>query len=721
VPRYLTSFVGRETDLRALKASLRSARLVTLVGPGGAGKSRLAAEIGGTDADLWPDGVTWIDLVGASDVAAAAVATLELPGRGSAQQVIASWLAAKQALLILDNCEQVVDACARFCQAMLQRSPALRIVATSREPLGVGGEMRWPVSPLSDDDAVQLFETRAKLVAPAFKVAAGNRKDVTEICHRLDSLPLAIEMAAARLDVMSERELSANLDDRFRVLASGARTSPERQQTMAATIDWSYRLLTGAEAGLFRRLAVFQGGFTMEGAQAVADRDGGPVLPVLTALVQKSMVVADRTHAATRYRLLESHHAFATERLRESGEVDDTQRRHYDHFSSQSWSGLEAANFWRALAWARENIDDGGLALALKVAESEFTDAGRARKLLNELLERRGTSPALRARALNLAARLASRQNDHADGRKLVDASLAAAREVGDSDLIAQALLASGLVYHSAGELGVPSRMYDEAFTLLDASGNRVMAIEVRNQRAWLAIEQGDHAAAREMVQGCIAFSRSAGDSVSTARFLESLANAQLGLGDRDGATVSWKESLAIFRDLDDAFGIIWCVGGLSLVAAASGEDERTLRLAAVVDRMSREWSLSALVYRLKQLDDACRRARERLGDRRSDAIWSEGLEMDTAHAVEYALDEHRSKSAELADGGVLSRREREVVAMVAAGMTNKQIADRLFIAERTAEGHVERIRGKLGVRSRTEVATWAVEHGIERPALDKP
>jgi Response regulator containing a CheY-like receiver domain and an HTH DNA-binding domain len=204
------------------------------------------------------------------------------------------------------------------------------------------------------------------------------------------------------------------------------------------------------------------------------------------------------------------------------------------------------------------------------------------------------------------------------------------------------------------------------------------------------------------------------------ARHLESLANAQLGLGDIEAAEAGWTESLSIFRDLSDPFGTIWCLGGLALVAAAHGDQERALRLAAVADRMSREWSLSTGSFRLSQLDDACRNARAKLGDRKGDGMWNDGQTMSFDRAMEYALGKD-AKTELLVDAGPLSRREREVVAMVAVGMTNRQIADRLFIAERTAEGHVERIRNKLGVRSRTEVATWAVERGVGSQKLDKP
>jgi predicted ATPase/DNA-binding NarL/FixJ family response regulator len=728
LPHHLTSFVGREAELRSLKRLLSTSRLVTLTGTGGAGKSRLASELAQANASLWPDGVWWIELAGADDVSGAVVATLELPGRGPAQDVVASWLAARKALLILDNCEHLVADCAAFCQRILERCPQLNIMATSREPLGVPGEARWPVASLRDPDALLLFEARARLVSPDFRMATGNLDPVTRICQRLDRLPLAIEMAAARIDVMSEQELLSNLNDRFRFLTSGTRTAPQRQQTMAAAIDWSHRMLSDEEARLFRRLSVFQGGFAPDGVQAVcADETDANLIDLLTGLVQKSMVVADRLDdGSTRFRLLESHHAFALDRLRDAGELELMHKRHYEYFTAsigtaeQKWKARESANFWAALAWARHNVDDTGLALAVEVADSEFADHSRARALLLDLLDHSQPKGAPRAKALNLAARFAMRQGDHTSARALADSSVAVAREVGDSELIAHTLRGAGVVYHSVGELDAAARMYEEALSKLKDSDDQRLAIEVKNQLGVLTTERGLYREGLEIVMECLAFSRSEGDEQSTARFLESLANAQFGLGDIDAATASWKESLATFRELNDAFGTIWCTGGLALVAAARGDDERALRLQAVVTRMSGEWSVSAWPLRIKQLDEACERAAARLGARKSEAARNDGRTMTTLRALEYTLSEDSAQAVTPTEAGPLSRREREVVALVAAGMTNKEIGQRLFIAERTAEGHVERIRNKLGFRSRTEVATWAVEQGIVARSLDK-
>jgi len=712
LPLHLTSFVGREADLRALKSLLRASRLVTLTGTGGAGKSRLAAETARANSHAWPDGVWWIELADETDVAAAVVARLELPGRGSPQDVAISWLASRHTLLVLDNCEHVIAQSASFSQALLQRCPELTILATSREPLGVPGEVRWPVSALGDPDALSLFEVRARLVAPEFKVAAPNREPVIAICERLDRLPLAIEMAAARLDLMSEQELLTNLNDRFGVLASGARTAPERQQTMAAAIDWSFRLLTPEEAMLFRRLAVFQGGFTLEAGRAVGAN--GDTLRLLNGLVQKSMVVADRlVDGKTRYRMLESNHDYASDKLRESGELAAIQRRHYDFFRAQAWRWRESANFWAALAWARDNAEDAGLGLAVELAESEFSDHSRVRKLLMERMARAQGSDPVRARALNVAGRTASRQGDGAAAVKLVDESIGLAREVGEPRLIATMLRGAGVVYHTAGRLDDSRRMYDEALALLERSSDRRLAIDIQNQVGIIANERGDFETGLAILNDCVAFSRSTGDRLELSRYLESLANSQLGLGDVAEAAASWAESLAIERDLNNPLGMVWALGGLALVAAARKEDERALRLASVVDRVSRESAFSTLPQRVDQLNEALDRIRKKFGQQKSDALWKDMQALPMAQALDYALATAGTEPVASAETGPLSRREREVAAMVAAGMTNRQIAGKLFIAERTAEGHVERIRNKLGVRSRTEVATWAVAHGL--------
>jgi non-specific serine/threonine protein kinase len=318
-----------------------------------------------------------------------------------------------------------------------------------------------------------------------------------------------------------------------------------------------------------------------------------------------------------------------------------------------------------------------------------------------------------------MAARLAWRQADRSASRELAESAVSGARKLGDPELLARALSGAGLVYETAGELALAGQTYDEALSILSDATNRQLVDDVSNLRALLAITQGDPAGAIEILGPRIASAKSQDDPARMARYLESLANAQLDLGQVDEAAESWNASLSVFSVVNDWFGIIWSLIGLSLVAAARGQDDRALRLAGAADRLSREYSLTTWSFRNQQLEDARKQAHDRTRGR-GDAAWTEGQAMTTAEALEYALAGDAPRAEGLADEGLLSRREREVVTMVASGMTNKEIAQRLFIAERTAEGHVERIRNKLGVRSRTEVATWAVAHGLDPRPLDK-
>lgn len=742
MPHYLTNFVGRAAELTALQSLLANSRMVTLTGAGGSGKTRLAVELGRTCLDLWPGGVSLVELASVNDprqVPGAVVAALELPGRGQALDVVTTWLAARRAVLVLDNCEHLVAACAEFCELVLERCPELTIIATSREALGVLGETHWPVTSMRATDAVQLFEARARLVGPDFRVTESNLQTVTQICERLDGMPLAIELAAASLDMMTEQEILSQLSDRFRLLTRGNRTAPPRQQTMIATIDWSYGLLTEEEALLFRRLSVFRGGFSLEGARDVcADGLTGSVLEILAGLIRKSMVVAERAEGSgSRYRLLETQLSYAENLLGETGEFELVRRRHYEYFlesvatrtrsgtglraeqpppgvAEAAWIAREWGNLWAAVGWARSNADDLGLLLAVHLAESGFPDPTARRSLLMDLLERSAEKGALRANALLWAARLANLQGDYDAALRAAAAGLALARELGDAEMVAFALLVAGTVHSSHQDVDTAAEMYDEAMALLKGSSNHSLVTAIRNNAALLAVEKGDYASARDILLECVAAARAEGGVSGIADYLDSLAWAQLGLNNRQEATANWKESLSLHRNARDNSGTIWCLYGLSCVASAGGEDKRGLRLAAAAKRLSDESSYSSDPWVHRQVEEWQRRSRSRLGAHKSEDAWNQGGAMTVDQAIDYALGQ--SEPEIVIDAGLLSRRQREVATLVAAGMTNREIAERLFIAERSAEGHVERIRNRLGVRSRTEVATWAVEHGLTAP-----
>ena len=357
-PAQLTSFIGRERETAAVQELLRATRLLTLTGAGGSGKTRLALEVASRVGAQYPDGVAWVELAPLSNPElvphhVADALGVRRDGIRSARDALLEALRDWEALLVLDNCEHLVEACARLAEALLRGCPRLRIMTTSREALGVGGERAWlvpaltlpeagkPVTPgaAAASEAIRLFVERTQAVRPSFELTDGNAAAVTQICHRLDGLPLAIELAAARARVLDPQQIAARLNDVFGLLSTGSRTALPRQRTLRGTIEWSHTLLTEPEQILFRRLAVFAGGFTIDAAEAVAS--GGAlaaaeVLDLLSALVEKSLVVLETEALEARYRMLETIRQFARERLEEAGEATELGRRHARFFLARA-------------------------------------------------------------------------------------------------------------------------------------------------------------------------------------------------------------------------------------------------------------------------------------------------------------------------------------------------------------------------------------------------
>ena len=392
LPVQLTSFVGRAVELTDARRILADNRLVTLTGAGGVGKTRLALEVAGRIMSEYRDGVWYVDLAPIIDpdlvpvAVARALGLPDQPGR-SMMETLLGFIGDRQMLVVLDNCEHLLDACAALIVALLGACPGLTLLTASREPIGVAGEVTWRVRSLSlADEAIELFTDRARHVRPDFHLTADNTTAVTEICRRLDGMPLAIELAAARIRALSLTEILDSLHDRFRLLTGGARTAVRRQQTLRASVDWSHMLLTEPERVVFRRLAVFLGGFDLDATRAVAG--GGEVQPyqvldLLTLLIDKSLIVAENTTGRTRYRLLETVRQYALEKLGESGEADTVRARHRDHYTAMAalldtpagndyerrieQAETEIDNLRAAFAWSRENTE---IALALALASS---------------------------------------------------------------------------------------------------------------------------------------------------------------------------------------------------------------------------------------------------------------------------------------------------------------------------------------------------------------
>ncbi|WP_286137352.1 LuxR family transcriptional regulator [Mycobacterium sp. IS-3022] len=480
LPVQLSSFIGRKAEISGIREALAANRLVTLTGAGGAGKTRLAIQVAAEIASEFADGVWYVDLAPITDpdvvpvTTARALGIPDQPGQPT-RDVLLRFIRDRRMLILLDNCEHLLDSSADLVIALLAGGPALTLLATSREPIGVTGEVSWRVPSLSlTDDAIELFSDRARRTKPEFRVTPENTEIVTEICRRLDGLPLAIELAAARVRALSPSEILISLHDQFRLLTGGARTAVRRQQTLRASVDWSHALLSEPEQVLFRRLSVFHGGFDVDAAQAVAggaDAERYQVLDQLTLLVDKSLVVAEDTPHRTRYRLLETVRQYAQEKLHESREGDDVRTRHRDHYTATAamldaradsgyqervgWAEAEIDNLRAAFAWSRERADDR-LALALASSlQPVWSTRGRVQEGLNWLSAAlagdsppNGDTAAARVRATADKALLLSFAGS-TEGREEAEQALATARELGDPVLVVRALTACGALVNA--------------------------------------------------------------------------------------------------------------------------------------------------------------------------------------------------------------------------------------------------------------------------------
>jgi predicted ATPase/class 3 adenylate cyclase/DNA-binding CsgD family transcriptional regulator len=518
----LTSFVGRDAEIRDVGRILAHNRLVTLTGTGGAGKTRLAVQVAVRLTGEFCDGVRWVDLGPVTDphlvpvTVARALGAPDQPGR-SLLDTLTGFIGDRRMLLVLDNLEHLLDSCAPRIVALLGACPGLTMLATSREPIGVPGEVTWRVPSLSlADEAIELFTDRARRVRPDFALSDDNAAVVREICRRLDGIPLAIELAAARVRALSLFDILDGLQDRFRLLNGGGRTAVYRHQTLRASEDWSHELLSGSERIIFRRLAVFLGGFDLEAAQAVGatgalDRD--QVLEHLTMLVDKSLAMAETHGPRMRYRLLETVRAYALEKLGESGEENDVRARHRDHYTSLAaeldspapagherlleLAEIEIDNLRAAFAFSRDNADHD---LALQLAsslQSLWLIRGRVSEGLawfDGVLDHPGVqqgelAPAVRARALADRAVLhASRAiREKADQ---VQQALAIAREVGDPALLVRALIARGSI--ASHDVDGARPYFAEAMEIARALGDGFTLCQILAWQAFAAHVAGD-------------------------------------------------------------------------------------------------------------------------------------------------------------------------------------------------------------------------------------
>jgi predicted ATPase/DNA-binding CsgD family transcriptional regulator len=805
LPAALTSFVGREREVDEVGCLLTGARLLTLTGSGGCGKTRLALEVAARRRPDGLDGVWLADLAALNDpdrvvaTVAAALGIRDEAGR-SPLEALAGALRGQRVLLVLDNCEHLLDACAHVAEALLRACPDLRVLATSREPLGVAGEVRWrvpslavPVARMPLDDlagygAVRLFVERAAAVRPGFALTVANAPAVVETCIRLDGIPLAIELAAARVAVLPPEQVLERLDDRFRLLTGGGRTALPRQQTLRAAVDWSYDLLTAPERTLFDRLSIFAGGWTVDAAEAICAGEAvaaADVFDLLARLVDKSLVQVEESVAgAARFRLLETLRQYGAERLTQRGETDVIRARHATHYlalveqaapalrgADQGWwlarLAADADNLRTALRWL---AGQGELAPAYRLAGAlwrfwavrGYWSEGRTS--LADVLARTppagaaAPDPAARAAVLQGAGALAFYQGDYSAARTSLEESLALQRAGGDTVGATWSLIYLAWAINDGGDPTAARPLLEEALALARAAGDQLgvawalgrlglgalflgeftraaaaltesevlsRALGDRWGTAWashlLAMTYtftGEPAsgAVERLQRECLATWRDLGARRDLAYSLYALGMHRVAAGEPARAEPLFREALPIVADLDDVFGLTFILAVWSALAAARGQAERALHLAGAVDALCAAAGLRVFPPIQALIDREVPKAERALGPARATAARATGRALAREQVVAMALVD---APAAPSDAGPLTARERDVAALIARGLTNRQIAAELSIAERTVSTHVAHMLGKLDFATRAQIAAWATERGLTVAAPD--
>ncbi|HLY23993.1 MAG TPA: LuxR C-terminal-related transcriptional regulator [bacterium] len=757
LPAQLTSFIGREREIAEVRRFLSTTRLLTLTGAGGAGKSRLAFQVAAEALDDFADGVWTAELAPIADptlVAQAVASALDVPEQPGRPltDTLADYLRSRSLLLVLDNCEHLRTACAALATALLQGSPGLRILATSRVPLTVPGEVLWRVPSLSvpearprspDEirhyEAVRLFVERARAVQPAFALTSDNARAVADVCRELDGIPLAIELAAARTRVLAVGQIAERLHDRFRLLTGGSPSALPRHQTLQATMDWSYGLLAAHERTLLGRLSVFAGGWSLEAAEAVC-ADGGlertEVLDVLAHLVDNSLVLADMPRDETRYRLLETVRQYAQARLEDSDEAVRVRRRHRDWYlglaeradasvrgpDEETWLALvetEHDNLRAAIEWTKAQRDAEAelrLARALEwfwYLLGHWTE-GRAR--LEEAIERGAAAPpSYMPKILVGVVRLAYRMDDLRRAEALCTQGLTLTRQLDDKSGTAQFLLWSGIIAVAENRPADAVPRVEEALAVCRAIGDRWWELEALAMLGTVATMRGDYPRAGACLTECLTLSRETGNANNTSYALRGLGVLAVRRGDAAGALVHYTECLDLCRRVRTPGIIAECFEGLARTAALRREHERAAVLFGAADAL-----FQSLGGRLplwadeSEHDRHVAAARSKMGPAAFAAADGRGRAMTVDQALEYALPPAPpGRTPRDAEAETLTAREREVASLVAQGLTNRQVAARLVVTERTAETHVQNILNKLGFTSRAQIAAWAVAQGL--------
>ena len=815
LPSQATSFVGRVAELAELRAMVSGrSRLVTIAGPGGIGKSRLALQAAADVLDGTGDGVWLVELAPVAEpelvarTAAAALGVSEVPGRPMIDTLIDA-VGDRDLLLILDNAEHVLGAVAELADAVIRSCPQVSLLVTSREPLGTSGEhvfrvpgLTVPPADLADPgrlaafESVQLFAEHAALHWRGFTVDDANAAGVAAICVRLDGIPLALELAAARLGSISVSEINARLDQRFRLLTMGNRTALPRHQTLRALIDWSYDLLSSEEQIVFERLSVFAGGWSLDAAEAVAS--GGDVaewqvLDLLAALVGKSLVQAEVIHGSTRYRLLETIRHYAAERLalRADSDLRDVRVAHRDHYlalvetaaarmrgpDEHRWLDRIEAEFDNTRAALAFSIADPGsaesglrLASGLRAFVFSRGHSGEVIEALGALLGRPGARQPTRYLAIALVTncKLLTHFDRSPDIPSMAEEAITIARDLADDDLAADALAALNWFSFLQGDLPAALARADEAVALATAAGNPRRLVVALGHRAVFRAETGDLDASLADYQEVLSIARAIGDNSTVVVTLINLGVDQVTAGEFPAALAYLQDALRLadahgYQHLSAAaemnlgfaylmngdvasarrllVGVLdraratsemtWvhcAVLGLALAAGADADPAVAATLHGAADQQYEQGgqAFDANESRMRASDHT--RLRDALGGAAFDAAYARGRTLSQADAMALAVGTAQPAPGPApavtvlaghcapadSQAGPLSARERQIMALLAGGASNANIAETLFVTLNTVRTHLDRIRDKTGARNRAELTRYAIQAGIE-------
>ena len=754
LPRQLTSFIGRERELQDVRELLAGSRLLTLTGPGGSGKTRLSLQLAVKVASGFPDGVYFVALapVGNPDLVLSSIAQgigLGDVGDRPLLDRLCRHLESARVLLLLDNFEHLI-ASAPVVAALLQATAELRIVVTSRAPLHVSGEQEFEVPPLQMPDlqsatvaavagceSVRLFMERARAAWPGLVLGEENAAVIAGITQRLDGLPLAVELAAARVKLLPPATLLARLERALPLLVGGARELPQRQQTLRGTIAWSYELLGTGASRLLTACSVFRGGISLEAAESACATSidlGVEVLDALEELVDQSLlrrVEGFDGPGGPRFGMLYMVREYAAERLAEMPERARIEAGHAATFlamaqaagrglrgpGEQEWLErleVEHQNIRAAIDWYTQH--EPGDALRLAAAMSRFWGVRghftEGRQRLRALLGMTGDATSTRIKALNGAASLAIDQGDRTDARDLLCQSIRLSQELGDRRGEATALVFLGRSLIASGRPAEASPHIERALQLLEGPDDPA-TVAIALLYAGLAAHftgQFEEACARYGRSADLC--RAAGFRSVGARSLQQLGRSRLELGDIRGARSALEEALPTCLELGDRWVVPIVMGGFAGVAARTGRPRRALRLAGVAQGLCEAGQFSLPVPVEAELDRWLAPARNRLGSV-AVQVMAEGRQMDLAEAVAYALADEPEQPWRGGPRRTLTKRELEVATLVAQGLTNRGIAAQLYLSVRTVDTHVDHVLTKLGFSSRTQLAAWAYESGL--------